>query len=127
MAEPEEDVGARLSAVIARRGSAVVFRPQGEADAYTLRIWQRLLRQACEATDAPGLLVVETTGLRFISCRAFTVLADEADRCRSRGIELRLAGNQPVVTRLIDVAGLGGQLPVYSCIATAVAAAPDLR
>jgi anti-anti-sigma factor len=119
--EPE-DAGARLYAVVDRSGGATMLRPHGEADAYTLRIWQRLLRQASAATRAPGTLIIETADLGFLSCRAFCVLADEADRCRKHGIDLCLVGRQPTVTRLVSAAGLSERLPVYACIDAALSA-----
>ncbi|WP_216893880.1 anti-sigma factor antagonist [Nocardia alni] len=113
----------RLSATTDRRGTAVVLRPRGEIDAYTLQIWQRLIRQASAAAEPPGPIVLDTTGIEFMSCTALGVLADEADRCRRHGIALHLAGDQPAIVRLITVAGLSEKLPSYSGVDSALIAA----
>ncbi len=113
----------RLSATTDRRGTAVILRPRGEIDAYTLRIWQQLIRQASAAAEPPGPVVLDTTGIEFMSCTALGVLADEADRCRSQGIVVHLTVDQPAIVRLITIAGLGEKLPSYSSVDTALVTA----
>jgi anti-anti-sigma factor len=44
---------------------------------------------------------------------AFTALADEAQRCRRRGLGLRLVTPKPGVARIIKACELGASLRVY--------------
>ena len=69
--------------------------------------------------DATG--PVDVTGLDFMGCCAFAVLAEEAQRCHRRGIELRLVSRQSVVARIVDACGLGGVLPIYPTTDSALA------
>ncbi|RDI44920.1 anti-sigma factor antagonist [Nocardia mexicana] len=107
------DARTRLHATTRRRGRATIVCPRGAADAYTLLTWKHMLREAADTTDPPGPLVIDTDRLEFLSCRALGVLADEADRCRRHCIDLRLAGSQPAVARLVEAAGLHVRLPVF--------------
>jgi anti-anti-sigma factor len=71
-----------------------------------------LLSEAAAAAGPPGPLVVDISGLDFIGCCAYAALAEEAERCRNRGVEMRLVTNQPVVSRILKACGLGAALPV---------------
>ena len=57
-----------------------------------------------------------------MGCCAFAALADEAERCGRRGVDLRLVSGQPVVARIVDACGLGGVLPIYLTADSALAA-----
>ncbi|WP_156766648.1 MULTISPECIES: anti-sigma factor antagonist, partial [unclassified Mycobacterium] len=61
------------------------------------------------------------SGLEFMGCCAFAVLAEEAKRCRERGIELRLVTCEPFVARIVDACGLNRLLPVYPTADAALA------
>jgi anti-anti-sigma factor len=58
-----------------------------------------------------------------MGCCAFAVLADEAHRCRERGIELRLVGREAIIARIVDACGLGALLPIYPTADAALASA----
>ena len=51
----------------------------------------------------------------------FAVLADEAEWCRRRGVELRLVSRQPIVARIAKACGLTELLPIYPNVALALA------
>ncbi|BBX72674.1 anti-sigma factor antagonist [Mycobacterium shinjukuense] len=112
-----------LRAITQRNGSAVVIRAGGELDASNVRTWHHLVTEAAAVATAPGPFVVDLTAVDFIGCCAFAVLAEEAQRCRRRGIELRLVSLEPGLTRIVDACGLGGQLPVYPTTECALSAA----
>ena len=57
-----------------------------------------------------------------MACCAFAALAEEAERCRERGIELRLVSHQPIVARIVESCGLSQMLPVYPTVDAALAA-----
>lgn len=115
------DPHSTLRATTDRRGTAVVIYAGGEVDACNETTWRHLVNEAAHAVDAPGPLVVDVTGLDFMACCAFAVLAEQADDCRVRGVELRLVSRQPVVARLVDACGLGAKLPIYPTVDSALA------
>ena len=80
----------------------------GEIDACNEHTWRQLVSEAANVVTAPGPFVVDVTGLEFMGCCAFAVLADEAQNCQDRGIELRLVSRAPIVARIVDACGLSG-------------------
>jgi anti-anti-sigma factor len=112
-----------LRTVAERDGTIVTVYAGGEVDAANEHSWHQLLREAAAATPPPGPLVIDTDGLDFMGCCAFTALAKEADRCHSRGIRMCLVSRQPLVRRIITASGLGSRLPVYPDADTALSAA----
>ena len=112
-----------LRAVAHRDGSTVTVYAGGEVDAANEHSWQQLLREAAAATPPPGPLVIDTDGLDFMGCCAFTALAEEADRCRRRGIRMCLVSCKPIVGRIISAGALGSRLSVYPDADTALSVA----
>lgn len=115
------DPNSTLRATTDRRGPAVVISAGGEIDACNERTWRHLVAEAASVVTAPGPFVVDVTGLDFMACCAFTVLAQESQRCRDRGIEMRLVTHQPIVYRIVDACGLGRALPIYPTVDSALA------
>jgi anti-anti-sigma factor len=116
------DPHSTLRATTDRRGPAVLIYAGGEIDACNEHTWRHLVSEAASIVTTPGPLVVDVTGLDFMGCCAFAALADEAERCHRRGVELRLVSSQPVVARIVDACGLGGVLPIYLTADSALAA-----
>jgi anti-anti-sigma factor len=106
-----------------RSGPAVLINAGGEIDACNEHTWRRLVSEAASGVTAPGPFVVDVTGLDFMGCCAFAVLADAARRCRERGFELRLVSREAIVARIVDACGLNGLLPIYPTADAALAAA----
>ena len=117
------DPHSTLRATTDRRGPAVLINAGGEIDACNEHTWRHLVSEAASVVTPPGPLVVDVTGLDFMGCCAFSVLADEAQRCRRHGIELRLVSRQPIVARIVDACGLSGTLPIYPTTDSALATA----
>ena len=111
-----------LRTVAERDGTIVTIYAGGEVDAANKHSWHQLLREAAAATPPPGPLVIDTDGLDFMGCCAFTALAEEADRCHSRGIRMCLVSRKPLMRRIITATGLGSRLPVYPDADTALSA-----
>jgi anti-anti-sigma factor len=103
-----------------RIGLAVIVSAGGELDASNEGTWRRLLSEAGAAAGPPGPLVVDINGLDFIGCCAYAALAEEAEHCRQRGVELRLVSNQPVVSRVVAACGLTELLPVDESVDAAL-------
>jgi anti-anti-sigma factor len=99
---------------------AVIVSAGGELDASNEGTWRRLLSEAGAAAGPPGPLVVDINGLDFMGCCAYAALAEEAEHCRQRGVELRLVSNQPVVSRVVTACGLTELLPVDESVDAAL-------
>jgi anti-anti-sigma factor len=103
-----------------RIGLAVIVTAGGELDASNEATWRRLLSEAAAAAGPPGPLVIDTGGLDFMGCCAYAALAEEAKRCRQRGVDVRLVGNQPLVARIVAACGLGELLPIDDSVDAAL-------
>lgn len=115
------DPHSTLRATTDRCGAAVIINAGGEIDACNEHTWRHLVSEAASVVTLPGPFVVDVSGLDFMGGCAFAVLADEAERCHRRGIELRLVSRQPIVARIVDACGLGGLLPIYPTADSALA------
>ncbi|MGA8328894.1 MAG: anti-sigma factor antagonist [Mycobacterium sp.] len=101
-----------LRATTERSGQVVIVSAGGELDASNEATWRRLLSEAAAAAGPPGPLVIDIGGVDFMACCAYAALGEEAERCRQRGVEMRLVSNQPHVARIIAACGLSELLPV---------------
>lgn len=110
-----------LRATTDRRGPAVLINAGGEVDACNEHTWRHLVSEAASVVAPPGPFIVDVSGLDFMACCAFAVLADQANRCRRRGIELRLVSRQPIVARIVEACGLSGVLPIFPTADAALA------
>ncbi|OBJ08339.1 anti-sigma factor antagonist [Mycobacterium sp. 1465703.0] len=117
------DPNSTLRATADRSGPSVVIYAGGEVDACNEDTWRHLVSEAASGVTAPGPFVVDVTGLDFMGCCAFEVLADEAKRCQRRGIDLRLVSCESIVGRIIDACGLSSVLPIYPTVDSALSAA----
>jgi anti-anti-sigma factor len=111
-----------LRATTERSGLAVIVSAGGELDASNDAAWRHLLSEASAAAGSPGPLVIDTSGLDFMGCCAYAALAEEAERARERGVELRVVSRQPVVARIVRACGLSELLPVDASVDAALAA-----
>lgn len=115
--------GSALRASTVRTGSAVVIRAHGEVDAANEHIWHGVVSEAAAMATQPGLLVVDVNGLDFMGCCAFTVLANEAERCRRRGVTLCVVSRDPGVSRIVAACAFSNVLSVHPTTESALAAA----
>ena len=115
------DPTSTLRATTDRIGPAVVINAGGEIDACNEHTWRQLVNEAAGVVIASGPFIVDVTGLDFMGCCAFAVLADQARDCRDRGIELRLVSHEPLVARIVDACGLNSMLPIYPTVDSALA------
>ena len=117
------DPHSTLRATTDRCGAGVLISAGGEVDACNEHTWRQLVSEAASVVTSPGPFVVDVTGLDFLACCAFAVLAEEARRCQERGIELRLVSREPIVARIVDACDLSGVLPIYPTADAALAMA----
>jgi anti-anti-sigma factor len=111
-----------LRTTIERSDLAVIVSAGGELDASNETTWRRLLSEAAAAAGSPGPLVVDISGLDFMGCCAYAALGEEAERCRRRGVEIRLVSSQPIVARMVTACGLSELLPVDDSVDIALSA-----
>jgi anti-anti-sigma factor len=107
------DPHSTLRATTQRNGPVVIVRAGGEIDASNEHIWQRLVGEAAAVAGKPGPFVVDVNGLVFMGCCAFAVLAAESERCRRRGVELRLVSSDPGVARVVEACNLRDVLSLH--------------
>jgi anti-anti-sigma factor len=115
------DSRSTLRATTDRDGPAVLIHAGGEIDAHNEQTWRHLVSEAAAIATPPGPFVVDVTGVDFMACCAFSVLADEAEWCRRRGVELRLVSRQPIVARIVKACGLTELLPIFRSVEMALA------
>jgi anti-anti-sigma factor len=115
------DPHSTLRAVTQRSGAVVIIRAGGEVDAVNEDTWRRLVEESAAVATSPGPFIVDINGLDFMGCCAFAVLATESERCRSRGVALRLVSCDTGVGRVIQACNLSGVLPLHPTIDAALA------
>lgn len=123
LASELDEPNSALRATTVRTGSAVLIRAGGEVDASNEHTWRGLVTEASAVATHPGPLVIDVSSLAFMGCCAFTVLADEAQRLRRRGITLRMVSSDPGVARIVDACSFASVLPVHPTTEAALSAA----
>ncbi|MCV7419336.1 anti-sigma factor antagonist [Mycobacterium yunnanensis] len=97
-----------------------VLRVGGDIDLTNVAAWRCVLAEVSAVATAPGALIIDLDAAHFLGLCAFTALADTAEHCRGRGIDLRVVGTQPVVARIIGVGLWDTLLPVHATVVAAV-------
>jgi anti-anti-sigma factor len=121
------DPHSTLRATTQRSGTVVIVRAGGEVDGSNEHIWQQLIGEAAAVASEPGPFVVDVNGLGFMGCCAFAVLAAESERCRRRGVELRLVSCDPSVARVVEACNLRDVLSLHPTTDAALSTAPAGR
>jgi anti-anti-sigma factor len=135
--------GSLVISATAPRERVVVIRAIGEIDLVTAPAWRRTLGAAvwiagsaappgpaaAPATaprHAPSRLVCDLSAVTFLGARGLDVLVDLTARAAEQGVELVLVIDERGLTsRLLQIAGLAGRIPVCHRLEQAVAAAPS--
>ncbi|WP_280256534.1 STAS domain-containing protein [Nocardia wallacei] len=116
---PEDQLFFRLR----RRGDIVVLSVRGEADAYTLPLWRRQVREAAQtARTACGALIVDATTLDFLSLRTLAALAEDAAAYRREGVEICLVTTNLRIARLACSDARTARLAIRSTVVSALTA-----
>lgn len=91
----------RLSFRARRRGDVIILSARGEADAFTLPLWQQKVREAAEEAAAiGGAVVIDAARLDFLSLCTLDAVARDAHRYRRNGIEICLVTTDLNIARL---------------------------
>ncbi|MHA7652171.1 anti-sigma factor antagonist [Mycobacterium sp. ML4] len=102
-----------LRAAVQGFEAAVIVYAGGEIDAFNDDTWRLLLAEASAFAGPPQVFMVDVNSVEFMSCSSFLALADEASRCRERGIGLCLVSLHPSVARTVAACGLSEVLTVH--------------
>ena len=104
---------------VSRFGSdSFVVAAGGELDLHTA---ERLREQLADALELGGRrILVDLTGVCFMDSTALGVLVDAAKVLRSSGGQMVLVADDPRVTRVIEITGLGGVFRIASTLPEAV-------
>ncbi|MFB7864229.1 MULTISPECIES: STAS domain-containing protein [unclassified Streptomyces] len=118
-AETAEDFVGRLDVDIVpgQRPGTVVLAVAGELDHDTAAP----LKEALEAQDDGGRVVVDCSGLRFCDSTGLNVLLRARLRMLDGGGRLDLAGLRPPVDRMFEITGARTVFQVYEDAAAALA------
>lgn len=108
---------ARVS--ISRFGSdSFVVAAGGELDLYTS---ERLREKLADVLELGGRhVLVDLTGVSFMDSTALGVLVRTAQAVRSSGGQMVLVADDPRVTRVIEITGLGSVFRIESSLPEAV-------
>lgn len=119
-----------LHATSMRIGPAVIVTAAGRVDDGNAEDWSLLVGKMAAVATVPGPFVIDVGNLILTGTCAYRVLAREARRCRSRGINMCLVSNAPIVARTVAANGLRPVLAVFPTVDVALsrgAAAPFNR
>lgn len=103
-----------LRAAVQSFDSAVIVYVGGEIDACSEETWRLLLAEASAFAAAPQQFIVDVNSADFMSCSSYQALADTADLCRARGIDLCLVSQDSSVSRIVAACGLSDVLTVHA-------------
>jgi anti-sigma B factor antagonist len=95
-----------LRVISDRVGDAAVVRAIGEVDLRNADGLAAALRAGWVAARPPGLLVVDLSGIVFISVAGLALLVATEQHCRERELELRVVATTRSVLRALRVTGL---------------------
>ncbi|WP_063058751.1 hypothetical protein [Nocardia sienata] len=97
---------------------------RGEADAFTLGLWQRSVREALAVVAPGGTLVLDASRLDFLSLDTLAAVADMAEACSGDGTTLCLITRNPRIPALASRHPRTAGLPIFSTVVGALAALP---
>lgn len=117
------DAAARLQTNTVLCGSGAVLYARGEVDAYTLATWRRVLCETSAAYRVSGPVIVDITGLDFISASGLAALANQANTCREHGNDLVVVSRASIAHRVAAATGLDVRTAIRSSTEAALRAA----
>lgn len=99
-----------------------VLAISGRLDSLTSPELEGSIQAALDAL--PPALVLDFTGVDFVSSAGLRVLLSAAKRCRKQSTKLALHSLQPHIAEVFDMSGLTAFLPTHPDRADALAAVP---
>lgn len=95
---------------------------RGEADAFTLGLWQRSVREALAVVAPGGLLIIDASRLDFLSLDTLAAVADMAGCCSGDGTSICLVSRNRRILVLARCHPRTAGLPIFSTVVGALAA-----
>lgn len=111
----------QLKATVRAESSYTLVTLAGESDATTRQSLRDFLES--EVSKDVRRLIIDLSGLRFMDSAGVHVLVDVRAMLLDRGGELLLVAPQPVVARVMNLAGADRLIPVYADLDAALASA----
>jgi len=97
----------------------VIVSVAGELDMTTV---DKVAAELHGATARGTAVVLDMTGLSFFSSAGLTLLLQLHEDVQDKRVEVRLAGDQRVVTRPLELTGLMKLFPIHASVTDALAA-----
>jgi len=111
----------------ARVGPAFVLAASGRIDITTSDTFsQAMLAKLAEASAAGEKLVLDFTGVDYISSAGLRVLMVASKQARALQAKFSIAGLQPVVGEIFQISRFDKLIPCYASVEDAIADAPDV-
>jgi anti-anti-sigma factor len=104
-------------------GAITVVPIHGDVDLNTSDHFAQTIQQA--VGPCPPVLVLDMTGVSFMSLTGLAVLIATEHQTREAGVELRLAASQRAVLRPIQISGLTEVFDIYPTVADAARVGPS--
>ena len=108
-----------MEASVEQRGEVIAVHISGSVDGLTAEDLQRVFSSEVEAGHHN--LVADFGAVDYTSSAGLRVLLATLKRTRSRGGDLRLAGPNPEVRKVLDLSGFTSILSVFDTVDDAVA------
>jgi len=105
---------------VERDDSAVIVHVHGEVDACNESTWRRLLGEAASAAAPGAALIVDLTGLKYVSCSALEALIRQSHWCRRYDVQIRLVTEQSVIRKVIRASVPADAMPIFPSIDVAL-------
>ncbi len=104
---------------------AVVVLAGGELDAFTSDQLDEHLRKAEDAVTPPAPVLLDLTGITYLSSAGVATLVIHAQRCADLESRLCVVADQPAVLRPITLTGADNAIDVVPTLDTALGSVPD--
>lgn len=99
-----------------QRHGTVIVRASGELDAFSTDQLVKHLDAAAEATTPPAAVLVDLTGITYLSSAGIATLVLHTQRYAEHGRRLRVVADQPAVLRTIALTGADNAIDIVPTI-----------
>jgi anti-anti-sigma factor len=93
---------------------------RGDVDLSNVAQLECALRETCGAFPDAGRILLDATGVDFLSVAGVTALVRGQRRCRERGLDFSVVADHRAVLRPLQATGVGEQFTVFASLEAAV-------
>lgn len=101
-----------------QHGTAMVIEPNGRIDSMTAKEFEQLI--AAPLVSGSGRLVVDLSGLEYISSAGLRVFLTAAKQCKSAGGALTLCSASDGVREVFEISGFSSLFGLHDSVEAAV-------